>query len=125
MLRTDRIHSTWEDRMTQTNGMWDGLMDFSFRRYATPRMLRFLYAIHLLAGLIAGVAWVVLAFQQAPVQGLLALLGALVGYALWILYCRVALEVLSAVFRVAEAVAPSPLQQEYGESRHAEMVGSR
>ena len=63
--------------MSEAKGMWEGLMDFSFRRYATPRMLKFLYAIHLLAGLIAAVAWVVLAFQQAPVQGLLALLGAL------------------------------------------------
>jgi Domain of unknown function (DUF4282) len=66
--------------MPEPNGMVEGLMDFSFRRYATPRMLEFLYAIHLLAGLIAGVGWVVLAFQQGPVQGLLALLGALVGY---------------------------------------------
>jgi hypothetical protein len=37
---------------------------------------------------------------------LLTLLGALVGYTLWILYCRVALEVLAAVFRIANAVAP-------------------
>ena len=89
-------------------------MDFSFRAYATPRMLKFLYAMHLLVGLVAAVAWVVLAFQQAPVQGLLALLGALVGYFFWILYCRVVLEVLSAIFRMAEAIAPEgrhPQQQ--------------
>jgi hypothetical protein len=94
--------------------MWEGLMDFSFRTYATPRMLKFLYAMHLLVGLVAAVAWVVLAFQQAPVQGLLALLGALVGYFFWILYCRVVLEVLSAIFRMAEAIAPEgrhPQQQ--------------
>jgi len=111
--------------MSGANGMWDGLMDFSFRKYATPKMLKVLYAVHLLGGLIAAVAFVVLSFQQAPVQGLLALLGALAGYALWILYCRVALEVLAAVFRIAEAASPSPQQQEYGESRYAEMVGSR
>jgi xanthosine utilization system XapX-like protein len=114
--------------MSEANGMWEGLMDFSFRRNTTPRMLKFLYAIHLLAGLIAGVAWVVLAFQQAPVQGLLALLGALVGFSLWILYCRVALEVLAAVFRIANAVAPGrgeSQQQEYSESSVAEMVGAR
>lgn len=69
-------------------------------------MLRFLYSLHLLVGLIAGVAWVVLAFQQAPVQGLLAILGALVAYFFWILYCRVAIEVLGAIFRMAEAIAP-------------------
>jgi hypothetical protein len=81
-------------------------MDFSFRLYATPRMLKFLYALHLLMGLIAAVAWVVLAFQQAPVQRLLALLASLAGYFLWILHCRVVLEVFAAVFRMAEAIAP-------------------
>ena len=65
--------------MLEGKGMWEGLMDFSFRVYATPRMLKFLYAMHLLVGLIAAVAWVVLSFQQAPVQGLLALLGAFGG----------------------------------------------
>ena len=92
--------------MPTATSMWEGLMDFSFRTYATPRMLKFLYSLHLLVGLIAGVVWVVLAFQQAPVQGLLAILGAVVGYFFWILYCRVVLEVLSAVFRMAEAIAP-------------------
>jgi hypothetical protein len=92
--------------MPEAKGMWEGLMDFSFHTYAAPRMLKFLYAMHLLVGLVAGVAWVVLAFQQAPVQGLLALLGALVGYFFWILYCRVVLEVLAAIFRMAEAIAP-------------------
>ena len=112
--------------MPQANGMWEGLMDFSFRRFTTPRMLKFLYALHLLVGLIAGVAWVVLAFQKAPVQGLLALLGVLVGYSFWILYCRIALEVLAAVFRIMNAVAgpADSQQQEYSEPA-AEMIGAR
>jgi hypothetical protein len=95
-----------EARMPEAKGMWEGLMDFSFRIYATPKMLKFLYALHLLVGLVAAVAWVVLAFQQAPVQGLLALLSAVVGYCFWILYCRVVLEVLAAIFRMAAAIAP-------------------
>jgi hypothetical protein len=44
--------------MPEAKGMWEELMDFSFRTYATPRMLKFLYAMHLLVGLVAGVAWV-------------------------------------------------------------------
>jgi hypothetical protein len=36
--------------MPEAKGMWEGLMDFSFRVYATPRMLKFLYAMHLLVG---------------------------------------------------------------------------
>jgi hypothetical protein len=92
--------------MPEAKGMWEGLMDFSFRVYATPKMLKFLYALHLFVGLIAAVTWVVLAFQQAPVQGLLTLLAAVVGYFFWFLYCRVVLEVLAAVFRMADAIAP-------------------
>ena len=92
--------------MPEAKGMWEGLMDFSFHTYATPRMLKFLYAMHLPVGLVAAVAWVVVSFQQAPVQGLLALLGALVGYFFWILYCRVVLEMLAAIFRMADAIAP-------------------
>ena len=92
--------------MPEAKSTWEGLMDFSFHLYTTPRMLKFLYAIHLLAGLVAGVAWVVLCFQQAPVQGLLALIASLVGFFFWVLYCRVVLEVLSAVFRMAAAIAP-------------------
>jgi hypothetical protein len=93
-------------QMTEARGMLEGLLDFSFRVWATPRMLKFLYGVHLLVGLVASVVWVVLAFQQAPVQGLLALLGAFVALFFWILYCRVVLEVLSAIFRMAEAIAP-------------------
>jgi hypothetical protein len=93
--------------------MWEGLMDFSFRVYATPKMLRFLYGLHLLVGLIVAVAWVVTQFQLAPVQGLLALLAALGGYFIWFLYCRVVIELLAAVFRMADAIAPDrPAQQQ-------------
>jgi Domain of unknown function (DUF4282) len=95
-----------EAGMAEAKGMWEGLMDFSFRTYATPQMLKFLYALHLLAGLIAAVAWVVLAFQQTPTQGLIALLAAVFAYFVWILYCRIMLEVLAAIFRMAEAIAP-------------------
>ena len=92
--------------MPEAKGMLDGLTDFSFRVYATPKLLKFLYALHLLVGLIAAVACVVVAFQQAPVQGLLALLAALLAYFFWILYCRVVLEALAALFRITEAIAP-------------------
>jgi Domain of unknown function (DUF4282) len=92
--------------MGESRGMWEGLFDFSFRAYATPRMLKFLYALHLLGGLIAAVAWVVLAFQQTAAQGLVTLLAALFLYFVWVLYCRVALEVLGALFRMADAIAP-------------------
>jgi hypothetical protein len=98
--------------MPEAHGMWEGLMDFSFRVYATPKMLKFLYGLHLLVGLIVGVAWVATAFQQAPVQGLLALLAALGGYFVWFLYCRVVIELLAVIFRMADAIAPDRQAQQ-------------
>lgn len=92
--------------MAEARNMWEGLFDFSFRTVATPRMLKFLYALHLLCGLIAAVAWVVLGFQQTAAQGLVTLLAAVFLYFLWILYCRILLEVLGAIFRMAEVIAP-------------------
>lgn len=92
--------------MPEAKGMIEGLTDFSFRVYATPKMLKFLYGLHLLVGLIAGVTYVVLAFQQSQAQGLWTLLAVLAGYFVWILYCRIVLEVLAAVFRMADAIAP-------------------
>ena len=44
-------------------------------------------------------------FQASTSQGLLTLLLAVVGYFLWILYVRVALEFLVAMFRTAENIA--------------------
>ena len=56
-------------------------------------------------GLIAGTWYVFNGFQTSTSQGLLALLVAIVGYFLWIVYVRVALEVLVAIFRTAENIA--------------------
>ncbi|HEX5425013.1 MAG TPA: DUF4282 domain-containing protein [Candidatus Acidoferrales bacterium] len=92
--------------MAEVRNMWEGLFDFSFRTFVTARMLKFLYALHLLCGLVAAVAWVALGFQRTAAQGLVTLLAAVFLYFLWILYCRIALEVLGAVFRMAEAIAP-------------------
>jgi hypothetical protein len=49
---------------------------------------------------------VVAGFQTSPTQGLINLIGALVGFFFWILYVRFALEFPLAVFRMAEAASP-------------------
>jgi len=50
---------------------------------------------------------VVAGFQTSPTQGLINLIGALVGFFFWTLYVRIALQFLLAVFRIAEAASPS------------------
>jgi hypothetical protein len=84
---------------------------FLFPRVCHSEDAEILVRLHLLVGLVAAVAWVVLAFQQTSVQGLIALLAALCSYFIWILYCRIILEVLAAVFRMTEAIAPDRTAQ--------------
>jgi hypothetical protein len=96
-----------ERPMAGGKGFFESLLDFSFRDCVATNNRKFLYGLHLLVGLIGAVAFVVVGFQTSPTQGLINLIVALVGLFFWILYVRIALEFLLAVFRIAEAAAPS------------------
>lgn len=93
--------------MAERKGLFESLLDFSFRECITTQNLKFLYGLHLLVGLIAAVALVVSGFREATAQGLLALIIGVVGLFFWILYVRITLEALVALFRIADAAAPS------------------
>lgn len=93
--------------MVGRRGFLESLFDFSFRGSVKTNYRGFLYGLHLLVGLIAAVAFVVVGFQISPTQGLINLIGGLVGLFFWILYVRITLEFLLAVFRIAEAASPS------------------
>lgn len=88
-------------------GFFESLLDFSFRDCVTTNNRKLLYGLHLLVGLIGAVAFVVVGFQTSPTQGLINLIAALVGLFFWILYVRIVLEFLLAVFHIAEAASPS------------------
>jgi hypothetical protein len=85
----------------------ENLMDFSFERVVTPRMLKMLYGVHLLMGLIAAIWFVFYGFQTSTSNGLLALILCCAGMALWIVYCRVIVELLAVVFRAAGVITNS------------------
>lgn len=93
--------------MPRENGLIENLMDFSFQRLATPRMLKLLYGVHLLIGLVAAVWFVFNGFQTSTSNGLLALIVSCAAMLLWIVYCRVAVELLAAVFRAAQVISNS------------------
>jgi uncharacterized protein DUF4282 len=82
----------------------ENLIDFSFERVVTPRMLKMLYGVHLLMGLIAAIWFVFYGFQTSTSNGLLALILCCAGMALWIVYCRVIVELLAVVFRAAGVI---------------------
>ena len=89
------------------NGLVENLMDFSFQRFVTPRMLKLLYSVHLLIGLIADVWFVFSGFQTSTSNGLVALILGVPAMLLWIVYCRIVVELLAAVFRAAQVITNS------------------
>jgi hypothetical protein len=96
-----------QQAVPRENNLIENLMDFSFQRLVTPRMLKMLYGVHLLIGLIAAVWFVFSGFQTSTSNGLLALVISSVAMLLWIVYCRVAVELLAAVFRAAMVITNS------------------
>ena len=93
--------------MSGQKGFFESLMDFSFQHWMTARYAKLLYALHLLVGLIVAIWQVFNGFQVSPAQGLLVLLLSVVLYFFWILYVRIALEFLVAVFRASEVITRS------------------
>ena len=85
----------------------ENLMDFSFDRMVTPHMLKMLYGVHLLIGLVAAIWFVFTGFQTSTPNGLLALIISVAAMLLWIVYCRVAVELLAAIFRASAAITNS------------------
>jgi len=91
--------------MSSEKGMFELLMNFSFEELATPRMMKLLYGVHLLLGLVVAVGVVLNGFRASTADGLLMLILAALGLGFWVLYVRVVLEVLVTVFRIAENTA--------------------
>lgn len=89
------------------NGLLDNLIDLSFQRMLTPRILKLLYGVHLLIGLIVAVWFVFTGFQTSTANGLLALILALAGTVLWVVYCRIIVELLAAFFRAVQVITNS------------------
>jgi zinc transporter ZupT len=96
-----------EQTIPRQKTLIENLLDFSFERMVTPRMLKMLYGVHLLIGLVAAVWFVFSGFQRSTPDGLLALIACSAGFLLWIVYCRVVVELLAMVFRAAQVITNS------------------
>lgn len=96
-----------QQAIPRENGLIANLMDFSFQRMVTPRMLKLLYSVHLLIGLIAAVWFVFSGFQASPASGLVALILGFAAMLLWIVYCRIVVELLAGVFRSIAVITNS------------------
>jgi uncharacterized protein DUF4282 len=99
-----------EQVIPRQKSLIENLLDFSFERMVTPRMLKILYGVHLLMGLVAAVWFVFSGFQTSTSNGVLALIISFAAMLLWIVYCRVVVELLAVVFRAALVITNSQNQ---------------
>ena len=92
----------------EARALFSLLFDLSFKQFLTPRLIRLLYVLSLLAAVLSALAWMASGFREGVLQGLFTLVTGPVAFFLYLLGARVVMEVLLAIFRIAERLDRSP-----------------
>jgi len=99
---TSALSSLWQ----QIRAVLDLVLDLSFKRFVTPRLVRMLYVLSLLAALFYAVSYMFSGFNKGTFTGLFQMVTAPVAFLLYLIVARVIVELILAVFRIAERIAP-------------------
>ena len=83
-------------------GLVDALLDLSFRTAITPKIVRVLYIVGLIAAALFAGRWALPSFDRGIMGGMTSLIFAPILFVLYALITRMMLEVLVAVFRILE-----------------------
>jgi len=87
----------------EPKGFLASLFDTSFANLVTPRVIRIIYIISMVVIGLAALFWIGAAFSQSAAFGLLVLvIAAPLVSLLYLIYTRVLLEVIIALFRIME-----------------------
>ena len=78
------------------------LTDLSFKRFVTPRLVRLIYCISLIAAALSAIAWMASGFQTSIFYGAFTIATGPLAFFMYMLAARVILESMLAVFRIAE-----------------------
>lgn len=88
------LSSLWR----QIRAVLDLVLDLSFKRFVTPHLLRMLYVLSLVAAFFYALSWMFSIWWGIIV--------APVAFLFYLIAARVAVELILAVFRIAEKLAP-------------------
>lgn len=89
---------------TSTKGFFAGLFDFGFTTFVTPRVIKFVYVAATIIIAIIWLFYVILGFSISAGGGLLVLIIGPIVALLWLLLCRIALELTMVLFRIGADV---------------------
>ncbi|PYU09278.1 MAG: hypothetical protein DMG37_23790 [Acidobacteria bacterium] len=90
--------------MPDEKNFFAGLVDFSFQQQLMRRLVKVLYIIGILGGLICVVTYVVLGSQQSPAEGLINFGVGIVSFFVGILIWRGLLELALLIQRIADSI---------------------
>jgi di/tricarboxylate transporter len=99
---TSVLSSLWQ----QIRAVLDLVLDLSFKRFVTPRLVRMLYVLSLLAAVFYAGSWMFSGFKSGTLSGLFTVITAPVAFLLYLIFARVTVELILAVFRIADKIAP-------------------
>lgn len=92
---------------SEVRAVLDLVLDFSFQRFVTPHLIRVLYALSLLAATLAAISWMFSGFfgeKGGLFYGMFTLITGPVAFVMYVLTARVIMEVILAIFQIAEKV---------------------
>ena len=78
------------------------LFDFSFSTFVTTSFIRLVYGIGMLLITLIALGVIIFGFTQSTGYGILAIIGAFVGFVALLTLFRIQLEIIVVVFRIAE-----------------------
>ncbi len=81
--------------------LMDLLLDFSFKRYVTPHLIRLLYALSLGAAVLASLTWM-FSGEGGVFSSLFRLVTGPLAFLLYMISARVTMEVVLAIIEIAE-----------------------
>ncbi len=96
------LSSLWQ----QIRAVLDLVLDLSFKRFVTPRLVRMLYVLSLLAAVFYAGSWMFSGFKSGTLSGLFTLITTPVAFLLYLIFARVTVELILAIFRIADRIAP-------------------
>jgi len=92
----------------QIRAVLDLVLDLSFQRFVTPRLVRMLYVLSLLAAAFYAFSYMFSGFKNGTFTGLFQMATAPLAFLLYLIVARVTVELILAIFRIADHLAPRP-----------------
>jgi Domain of unknown function (DUF4282) len=92
----------------ESQSFFSGLFDFSFKEYITPKVIRVIFVILIIfagLGALFGLIFAFAGFGRNVAFGLLGVILVVLGFFLSVIFYRIFLEVVSALFRINDNIA--------------------